>query len=50
MIKQNHTRTEFASHELHIFLKFTLIESDLSLPVNDALLSANVEAAVSTKA
>jgi hypothetical protein len=49
MAIQNHTLTEFARHELHIFLKFTLIESDLPLPEDDALLSANFEAAVSTK-
>lgn len=50
MVIQNHTLTEFALHDLHIFLKFTLIYSDLPLPADDALLSASVEAAVSTKA
>ena len=50
MAIKNHTRTEFARHELHFFLRFTLVESDLLLPADDALLSANVETAVSTKA
>jgi len=50
MVIQNHTLTEFARHELHIFLKVTLIESHLPLPADDALLPTNVESAVSTKA
>jgi len=50
MVIQTHTLTKFARHELNIFLKFTLIALGLPLPTDDAFSSANVEAAVSTKA